>query len=135
MTIFQLELKETEGKIVYSLGGGQWNISSLHKLLEEILPHNRFFKDFEITHTFPFIGRKVMILNAREISYIDASTGKPSEPLIIVAMEDITDMMVVAERLADHANTVNYKFGKEAEKLEYYIGKLEKEVNVLKHRI
>src|SRR3989344_7065813 len=58
---FQVELKDTEGKIVYGLGNGQWNIPALRKLLEDILPKNTFFKGFEATHNFPFIGRKVML--------------------------------------------------------------------------
>ncbi|MFA7715221.1 MAG: PAS domain-containing protein, partial [Candidatus Paceibacterota bacterium] len=42
--IFQVESKDTEKKIVYELGNGQWNIPSLKKLLEDILPKNTFFK-------------------------------------------------------------------------------------------
>ena len=64
---FQVESKDTEGQVVYKLGNGQWNIPALRKLLEDILPKNTFFKGFEVTHEFPFIGRKVMILNARQI--------------------------------------------------------------------
>src|SRR5689334_10999042 len=66
---FQVELKDTEHKIVYELGNGQWNIPALKKLLEDILPKNTFFKGFEVIHEFPFIGRKVMILNARQIHF------------------------------------------------------------------
>ena len=64
---FQVEQKDTENKVVYELGNGQWNIPDLRKLLENILPKNTFFKGFEVTHDFPIIGRKIMILNAREI--------------------------------------------------------------------
>ena len=64
---FQVEAKDTEGTVVYELGNGQWNIPALRKLLEDILPKNTFFKGFEVSHEFPFIGRKVMILNARQI--------------------------------------------------------------------
>src|SRR3990167_6455484 len=58
--VFQVEQKDTEGKVVYKLGNGQWNIPSLRKLLEEILPQNTFFKGFEMTHNFPIIGKKSM---------------------------------------------------------------------------
>src|SRR6185369_2036112 len=64
---FQVEAKDTENKIVYELGDGQWNIPALRKLLEDILPKTSFFKGFEVIHEFPAIGRKVMILNARQI--------------------------------------------------------------------
>ena len=43
---FQVEPKDTEHQIVYELGNGQWNIPSLKKLLEDILPKNSFFKGF-----------------------------------------------------------------------------------------
>ena len=52
---FQVELKDTENKVVYKLGNGQWNIPALRKLLENILPKNTFFKGFEVIHNFPFI--------------------------------------------------------------------------------
>ena len=47
---FQVEMRDTENKNVYQLGNGQWNIPSLKKLLEDILPKNTFFKGFEVTH-------------------------------------------------------------------------------------
>jgi nitrogen-specific signal transduction histidine kinase len=68
---FQVERKDTEGKIVYELGNGQWNITALRQLLENILPKNTFFKGFEVTHDFLYIGRKSMILNARQIHFKD----------------------------------------------------------------
>ena|SRR3989338_2741110 len=129
---FQVELKDTEGKIVYELGNGQWNIPALRKLLEDILPKNTFFKGFEVTHNFPFIGRKVMILNARQIHFKEDTTSKSFPSIILLAMEDITDMVVVAETLADHANRVEAKSTERTEKLETHIKELEKKLNKLK---
>ena len=37
----------------------------IRKLLEEILPRNPSFKDFEVNHEFEHIGQKTMLLNAR----------------------------------------------------------------------
>jgi hypothetical protein len=53
--------------LLYDLGNKQWDIPRLRELLEEILPRNTHFHDFEITHTFPNIGEKTMLLNARRI--------------------------------------------------------------------
>jgi two-component system CheB/CheR fusion protein len=102
--LFQVEPKDTEGKIVYELGNGQWNIPSLRKLLEDILPKNTFFKGFEVAREFPKIGRKVMILNARRIHQEKKYASKSLPPIIILALEDVTDVMAVAEMLAHHAN-------------------------------
>jgi nitrogen-specific signal transduction histidine kinase len=128
---FQVELKDTAKKIVYELGNGQWNIPALRKLLEDILPKNTFFKGFEVIHEFPVIGRKVMILNARQI-HVEKNGVFP--PIILLAMEDITDMMSVAETLADHAKQLEAKLAERTQKLESHIGRLEKEINELKKK-
>lgn len=69
----------------YELGNGQWNIAQLRELLDNVLLHNSMFQDFEITHDFPHIGRKVMLLNARRL---ERAVGLPG--LILLAMEDVT---------------------------------------------
>ncbi|MFA6050703.1 MAG: PAS domain-containing protein [Candidatus Paceibacterota bacterium] len=96
--IFQVESKDTENVIVYELGNGQWDIPALKKLLEDILPYNTFFKGFEVSYVFPAIGRKVMILNARQIHFKEVDAFFP--PIIFIAMEDITEMVEIAETLA-----------------------------------
>lgn len=131
---FQVEARETENRVVYELGNGQWNIPSLRKLLEDILPKNTFFKGFEVAHEFPVIGRKVMILNARQIHPKEDATSGIFPPIILLAIEDVTDMMVVAETLASHAKQVESKLVGHTQKLELQIKKLEKEVSELKRK-
>lgn len=127
--VFQVEAKDTERKIVYTLGNGQWDISALRKLLENILPKNTFFKGFEVVHDFPMIGRRVMILNARQIHVKDDVLFPP---IILLAMEDITEMMGVAEMLARHTKQFEDKMRERVGKLEIYINKLEEAVEELK---
>ena len=129
---FQVEPKDTESKIVYEIGNGQWNIPSLRKLLEDILPKNTFFKGFEVTHVFPFIGRKVMILNARQIYFDESGTSELFPSIILLAIEDVTDMMVVAETLATHANQTEARYTARTQKLESQVKKLEKQIVALK---
>jgi hypothetical protein len=129
---FQVELKDTQNKHVYELGDGQWNIPELKKLLEDILPKNTFFKGFEVIHEFPFIGRKVMILNARQIHFKEDTTFETFPPIILLAMEDVTEIMLVAETLANHANSVETKLAEKTQKLEIQISKLQKEIEELK---
>ncbi|MFA6095494.1 MAG: PAS domain-containing protein [Candidatus Paceibacterota bacterium] len=131
---FQVEQKDTEKKIVYELGNGQWNIPALRKLLEEILPQNTFFKGFEVTHEFPAIGRKEMILNARQIHFKDNATPELFPPIIFLAMEDVTIMMAVAETLAIHVKELAVKNAGRTERLEFHIGKLEKEISELRNK-
>jgi two-component system, chemotaxis family, CheB/CheR fusion protein len=83
--VFQVSPEDTEGRRIYDLGDRQWNIPSLRKLLEEIIPENASFDDFEVEHDFKSIGKKTMLLNAKRI---ERKTG--AEPLILLAIEDIT---------------------------------------------
>lgn len=128
---FQVEPKDAEGKVIYELGDGQWNIPVLKKLLEEILPKNTFFKGFEVDHIFPVIGHKVMILNARRI-YKETAAPQKFPPIILLAMEDVTEMMTVAKKLADHTNNFEVRLEERTKNLEKHIKILEKEVDMLK---
>ena len=82
---FRVKPEETEGRLVYELGNGQWDIPELRTLLEAILPENDSFRDFEVTHDFEGIGRRRMLLNARKVR----RPGNHSE-LILLAIEDVT---------------------------------------------
>src|SRR5438270_409496 len=64
---FQVSSEETEGHLIYELGNGQWDIPALRTLLEDIIPAQSVFNGFELEHTFPVIGRRVMLLNARKL--------------------------------------------------------------------
>jgi two-component sensor histidine kinase len=79
---FKVAPAETEGRLIYELGNGQWNISELRKLLEEILPREQSFDDFEVMHEFETIGYRHMLLNARRLDHLN---------LIVLAIEDVTE--------------------------------------------
>jgi nitrogen-specific signal transduction histidine kinase len=131
---FQTNQKDTEGNVVYKLGNSQWNIPSLKKLLEDILPKNTFFKGFEVSQEFPVIGYKVMILNARQIYCKEDATLEPCPPIILLAIEDVTEMMTVAKKLADHTNNFQLEMTKRTEQLEAHIRKLNEEMNKIKNK-
>jgi two-component system CheB/CheR fusion protein len=83
--MFKVAERDTEKILIYELGDRQWDIPKLRKLLEDILPKNTHFNDFEVTHEFPAIGKKTVVLNARRIN----QEGKGSE-MILLAIEDVT---------------------------------------------
>ena len=64
---FKVKPEGTDGISIYELGNRQWDIPKLRELLEDILPRNSVFNDFEVEHNFETIGRKIMHLNARRI--------------------------------------------------------------------
>ncbi len=132
--MFQVEQKDTENRIVYDLGNGQWDIPDLRRLLETVLPKNTFFKGFEVAHNFPFIGHKVMILNARQIHFKKNEAAGLLPSIILLAIEDITEMMLIAETLSGHSSKLEARLTEQTGKLELYIGKLEKEINGLKDK-
>lgn len=78
---FKVTKKVTEGRRMYELGDNQWDSPELRELLERILPKRRMLNAFEITLDFPLLGRKTMLLNARQVD---------SKQLILLAIEDIT---------------------------------------------
>src|SRR6186713_611835 len=92
---FHVSPEETEGRLIYELGNGQWDIPDLRTLLEDIVPTSSVFDDFELEHTFPAIGRRVMLLNARKLK-----AGHHGE-LLVLAMEDVTARKRAEEALLE----------------------------------
>ena len=89
---FRVTPEETVDRLVYDLGNQQWDIPWLRKLLEEVLPQDTAFDDFEVEHAFPDIGRKFMLLNARRICGKDNQTE-----FILLAIEDTTERRLAEE--------------------------------------
>jgi hypothetical protein len=82
---FAVKPSSTEGKNLYELGSGQWDIPRLRDLLERILPGDASFDNFRVDLDFPGIGHRTMVLNARRIP---GTTG--NSQLILLAIEDVT---------------------------------------------
>ncbi len=83
---FKVTPEETIGNFIYDLGNRQWDIPKLRVLIEEILPHDTVINGYEVEHDFQGIGRKVILLNARQIFRKDIGSH-----IILLAMEDITE--------------------------------------------
>src|SRR5580658_6073526 len=90
---FHVTPEETENRLIYELGNGQWDIPDLRTLLEDVVPKSSVFNDFELEHAFPVIGRRVMLLNARKLA-----AGQHGE-LLVLAMEDVTARKRAEEEL------------------------------------
>ena len=55
--LFQVRPAETVGQHIYQLGNRQWDIPELHTLLEQILPQNTVFNDYEVSMTLSGLAR------------------------------------------------------------------------------
>jgi nitrogen-specific signal transduction histidine kinase len=119
-TIFLTTAEETEKKLVYKLGNGQWNVPKLKILLEDILPKNTHFDDFRVEHDFPQIGHKVMVINARKVF-----TPKKEE-IIMMAIEDITKQTQLEHQLKEYTEKLAAEVTKKTTELEIRIAELEK---------
>jgi diguanylate cyclase (GGDEF)-like protein/PAS domain S-box-containing protein len=91
---FKVTPEETIGNFIYDLGNRQWDIPKLRVLFEEILPHDTVINGYEVEHNFPGIGRKIILLNARQIFRENIGSN-----IILLAMEDITERKLVEERI------------------------------------
>ena len=85
---FGLVPADAVGRSIFDLDRGAWNIPKLRELLEEILPRNSFFDDFEVMHNFDRLGRRTMLLNARTLN--DRS-GQPAQ--ILLGIRDLTNVV------------------------------------------
>jgi two-component system CheB/CheR fusion protein len=83
--VFRVAKEQTEGRSLYELGHGEWNIPRLRTLLGEVLPQQHVLNDFEVTHAFESIGMRTMLLNARVLR-----RGGERPDLILLAIEDVT---------------------------------------------
>ena len=89
---FLVSREETQGRLLYDLGNGQWNRPRLRELLGNALFRQEPFHDYEVEHDFPHIGRRTMRLNARRIPRPD-----PKRRVLLLAIEDVTERREVAE--------------------------------------
>ena len=83
---FAVEPRNTQGRKLYLLGDGQWNIPALRNVLEEVIPKHRIVEAYEVEHEFPTIGRRIMLLNARQVFDEDGSATA-----LLLAIEDVTE--------------------------------------------
>ncbi len=114
---FRVLPEQTENKFIYDLGNGQWNIPELRSLLERILPEKKTVKDYNVSHVFEAIGKKTIVLNARQIDSVQ---------LIILAMEDITDRKDLEKKLADYTKELESKVAERTKELEGRVKELER---------
>ena len=92
--VFKVNPEETMGQLIYDLGDKQWDIPKLRELLETILPQKATFDNYEVEYDFANIGKRIMLLNARQIQRV---LGK--ERIILLAIEDITERKQSEEKI------------------------------------
>ena len=84
-SVFKVTPEDTQGRLLYELGDGQWDIPKLRVLLEKIIPEHGEMEDYEVEHEFPGAGPHTMRLNAREVFFEGGAN-----PAILLGMQDVT---------------------------------------------
>ena len=84
-SVFKVSPQDTQGRLLYELGDGQWDIPRLRLLLEKIIPEQGVMEDYEVEHEFPGVGHRTMRLNARQVFYEGGA-----DTTILLGIEDVT---------------------------------------------
>jgi chemotaxis protein methyltransferase CheR len=111
--------------LIYDLGNRQWDIPRLRQLLEDILPQNTSFHDFEVEHTFETIGPKIMHLNARRIYGQDNHAD-----MILLAIEDVTEREYYKRHLEELVEERTAEIRKLKDQLEAERAYLQEEIKL-----
>lgn len=93
---FKVKKEDTVGLYLFELGNKQWNIPRLRDVLNDIISQNSSFENFEVSHVFPGIGEKIMLLNAHLIVQ-----KANSEQLVLLAIEDFTPQKIIERELLE----------------------------------
>lgn len=101
---FKVTPEDTVGKILFELGNHQWDIEALKVLLTKILPTNNPVIDFEVEHDFPYIGKKIMLVNAYRVEFEGQYKDR-----ILIAIEDITDKKEIDRRKDDFLSIASHE--------------------------
>jgi len=104
LNTFKVSLNDTKGKQLYELGNGQWNIPELRKMMVEILPTNNPVLDYEVEYDFPYIGTKLMLLNAHRVELEGQYKDR-----ILLAIEDITERRAIEQRKDDFLSIASHE--------------------------
>jgi len=120
LRFFQVKREDVEGKLFFGISGGRWEIPALRNLMQEILPKNTLFKDFQVEREFPEVGPKVLLLHARQVRVTRAD-----EPMILLTFEDATLRRESERRIRDVNQNLERQVSERTSKLEGAKGELE----------
>lgn len=93
---FRMKRQDVQGHAIPALGDGEWNVPELRSLLENIASGHAVMEGYELERDFSGIGRRTMLLNAREAFYEDNHHA-----MILLGIEDITERRAKERALQD----------------------------------
>ena len=95
--LFHMSLPSRARESFFGLSGVEWNEPRLQGLLADILSKGSQIEDLKLDHEFPGIGRRHLLLNARQIN---------TTRTILIAIEDVTERQQAQESAQAHGKEV-----------------------------
>ena len=95
--MFMLSSNEAEHAYFFDINDRQWDVPILRSQITSLLKSHTTLEDVEIERDFPQIGLRTMSLSARVLQQ-----KRGSDPLVLLAIEDITPR----KRLAETSSTL-----------------------------
>ncbi len=83
-SMFRISPRDVEGQFLYRLSDGCWDVPGVRTLLDGILPDLKSTRRFETELDFPGIGRRTLVLTARQIDDVQQ---------ILLGIEDVTESL------------------------------------------
>lgn len=113
--IFQVRQKQTKGKPFFDLGNGPWDNPKLRSLLTKLLAKESWAHDFELKHTFPILGPRTVLLDARRVVQ-----KKDDEPMIMLTIEDITERKKLEQQKDDFIGIASHELRGPVTNIQWY---------------
>jgi two-component system CheB/CheR fusion protein len=110
--MFRVQPDQTEQRFFFDVGDKRWDVPELRSLLEEVLPKETIVTDFEVTHAFPGLGTRVLLLNAQKVS-----NEEERENAILLAFEDVTDRRRAEQAMEARLTTTDRELDRTKEEL------------------
>jgi chemotaxis protein methyltransferase CheR len=89
---FGIKPAEARGRPFYELSSGEWHVPALRRLLENVISRDLVIEAYEIELDLPNVGRRRMLLNARQI--LDE---KSPDTVLLLGLEDVTARDLAAD--------------------------------------
>lgn len=89
---FQVNKEETQGRFLYEIGGGLYDIPALRHFLNNIIPEHAVMKEYKLVHNFATIGVRTLLLSAREVVYENSAHKH-----LLLSIGDVTGQELLDE--------------------------------------
>src|SRR5204863_354485 len=90
---FQVDPGDTRNCKLTSLDSGAWDFPALHQLVHRVRSEHAPIEGLEISHTFPRIGERILLLDA-----CSTASGADGQPTILLGIEDVTERRAIEEK-------------------------------------